>query len=113
MAFLIKFIIGLWIIVKRLNICLLCLIFLMFCGSGVKGRKTFFILNSSLWVLEIDRLQPLCVKSLDGKEVIHISAGGHHSLALTAKSQVHVTVSFIAHLSRYCHVECFLGFCFL
>lgn len=62
----------------------------MFYGSGVNGRKTFFILNSSLWVLEIDRLQPLCVKSLDGKEVIHISAGGHHSLALTAKSQVHV-----------------------
>ncbi|XP_031457100.1 alsin [Phasianus colchicus] len=37
----------------------------------------------------LPRLQPLCVKSLDGKEVIHISAGGHHSLALTAKSQVY------------------------
>ncbi|KAJ7345459.1 hypothetical protein JRQ81_001409 [Phrynocephalus forsythii] len=37
----------------------------------------------------LSRLQPLCVKSLDGKEVIHLSAGGHHSLALTAKSQVY------------------------
>lgn len=34
------------------------------------------------------RLQPLCVKCLDGKEVIHLEAGGCHSLALTAKSQV-------------------------
>jgi hypothetical protein len=34
------------------------------------------------------RLQPLCVKCLDGKEVIHLEAGGSHSLALTAKSQV-------------------------
>ncbi|XP_051478900.1 alsin isoform X4 [Apus apus] len=37
----------------------------------------------------LPRLQPLCVKSLDGKEVIHLSAGGQHSLALTAKSQVY------------------------
>nr|XP_020670133.1 alsin [Pogona vitticeps] len=37
----------------------------------------------------LPRLQPLCVKSLDGKEVIHLSAGGRHSLALTAKSQVY------------------------
>uniref|UniRef100_A0A8C2TUI8 Alsin Rho guanine nucleotide exchange factor ALS2 n=1 Tax=Coturnix japonica TaxID=93934 RepID=A0A8C2TUI8_COTJA len=37
----------------------------------------------------LPRLQPLCVKSLDGKEVIQLSAGGHHSLALTAKSQVY------------------------
>ncbi|XP_054828500.1 alsin [Eublepharis macularius] len=37
----------------------------------------------------LPRLQPLCVKSLDGKEVIHLSAGGNHSLALTAKSQVY------------------------
>uniref|UniRef100_A0A2K6THC4 Alsin Rho guanine nucleotide exchange factor ALS2 n=1 Tax=Saimiri boliviensis boliviensis TaxID=39432 RepID=A0A2K6THC4_SAIBB len=35
------------------------------------------------------RLQPLCVKCLDGKEVIHLEAGGYHSLALTAKSQVY------------------------
>lgn len=90
----------------------------MFAFSNVlwewgKGKKELFFLTSSLRVLEIDRLQPLCVKSLDGKEVIQLSAGGHHSLALTAKSQVHVTVTCIAHLSRYCHVQCFMGLCFL
>uniref|UniRef100_A0A7N9D0T8 Alsin Rho guanine nucleotide exchange factor ALS2 n=1 Tax=Macaca fascicularis TaxID=9541 RepID=A0A7N9D0T8_MACFA len=37
----------------------------------------------------LPRLQPLCVKCLDGKEVIHLEAGGYHSLALTAKSQVY------------------------
>lgn len=36
----------------------------------------------------LPRLQPLCVRSLDGKEVIHLEAGGHHTLALTARSQV-------------------------
>ncbi|KAF3824224.1 hypothetical protein GH733_008509, partial [Mirounga leonina] len=36
----------------------------------------------------LPRLQPLCVKCLDGKEVIYLEAGGYHSLALTAKSQV-------------------------
>ncbi|XP_036899493.1 alsin isoform X3 [Sturnira hondurensis] len=37
----------------------------------------------------LPRLQPLCVKCLDGKEVIHLEAGAYHSLALTAKSQVY------------------------
>lgn len=37
----------------------------------------------------LPRLQPLCVKCLDGKEVIHLEAGDYHSLALTAKSQVY------------------------
>ncbi|XP_045150557.1 alsin isoform X2 [Echinops telfairi] len=37
----------------------------------------------------LPRLQPLCVKCLDGKEVIYVEAGGYHSLALTAKSQVY------------------------
>ncbi|XP_073927525.1 alsin isoform X3 [Castor canadensis] len=37
----------------------------------------------------LPRLQPLCVKCLDGKEVIHLEAGSYHSLALTAKSQVY------------------------
>nr|XP_048284752.1 alsin isoform X2 [Myodes glareolus] len=37
----------------------------------------------------LPRLQPLCVKCLDGKEVIHLEAGDSHSLALTAKSQVY------------------------
>ncbi|XP_039210413.1 alsin isoform X7 [Crotalus tigris] len=51
----------------------------------------------------LPRLQPLCVKSLDGKEVIHLSAGGHHSLALTAKSQVYAwgsnTYGQLSHLN--------------
>ncbi|XP_062972239.1 alsin [Elgaria multicarinata webbii] len=51
----------------------------------------------------LPRLQPLCVKSLDGKEVIHLSAGGQHSLALTAKSQVYSwgnnTFGQLSHLS--------------
>lgn len=34
------------------------------------------------------RLQPLCVKSLNNKEVVRVVAGAHHSLALTAQSQV-------------------------
>ncbi|XP_036174686.1 alsin isoform X4 [Myotis myotis] len=37
----------------------------------------------------LPRLQPLCVKCLDGKEIIHLEAGGYHSLALSAKSQVY------------------------
>ncbi|XP_006862092.1 PREDICTED: alsin [Chrysochloris asiatica] len=37
----------------------------------------------------LPRLQPLCVKFLDGKEVVSVEAGGSHSLALTAKSQVY------------------------
>ncbi|XP_068446402.1 alsin isoform X2 [Clinocottus analis] len=34
------------------------------------------------------RLQPLCIKSLNSKEVVRVAAGAHHSLALTAQSQV-------------------------
>uniref|UniRef100_A0A3Q4MSH2 Alsin Rho guanine nucleotide exchange factor ALS2 b n=1 Tax=Neolamprologus brichardi TaxID=32507 RepID=A0A3Q4MSH2_NEOBR len=34
------------------------------------------------------RLQPLCIKSLNNKEVVRVAAGNHHSLALTAQSQV-------------------------
>nr|XP_033800782.1 alsin isoform X2 [Geotrypetes seraphini] len=37
----------------------------------------------------LHRLQPLCVRCLDGKEIIRLAAGGLHSLALTAKSQVY------------------------
>ncbi|KAM3608464.1 uncharacterized protein V6R79_026113 [Siganus canaliculatus] len=33
-------------------------------------------------------LQPLCIKSLKGEEVIQVAAGSHHSLALTAHCQV-------------------------
>ncbi|XP_067358125.1 alsin isoform X2 [Channa argus] len=34
------------------------------------------------------RLQPMCIKSLNNKEVVLVAAGSHHSLALTAQSQV-------------------------
>ncbi|XP_035533592.1 alsin isoform X2 [Morone saxatilis] len=34
------------------------------------------------------RLQPQCIKSLNKKEVVRVAAGAHHSLALTAQSQV-------------------------
>ncbi|XP_034467527.1 alsin isoform X3 [Hippoglossus hippoglossus] len=34
------------------------------------------------------RLQPLCIKSLNSKEVVRVAAGAGHSLALTAQSQV-------------------------
>ncbi|XP_016364337.1 alsin isoform X2 [Sinocyclocheilus rhinocerous] len=36
----------------------------------------------------LPRPQPVCVKSLNGKEVLRVAAGAHHSLALTAQSQV-------------------------
>ncbi|XP_030614260.1 alsin-like isoform X3 [Archocentrus centrarchus] len=38
---------------------------------------------------QLARLQPLCIKSLTGEEVIKVSAGSHHSLALTAQCQVY------------------------
>ncbi|XP_049335273.1 alsin isoform X1 [Astyanax mexicanus] len=37
----------------------------------------------------LPRLQPLCIKSLSGKEVIRVAAGALHSLALTAQSEVY------------------------
>ncbi|XP_027146712.1 alsin isoform X2 [Larimichthys crocea] len=37
---------------------------------------------------QLARLQPLCIKSLTGQEVIQVAAGSHHSLALTAQCQV-------------------------
>ncbi|MEQ2197901.1 hypothetical protein XENOCAPTIV_004874, partial [Xenoophorus captivus] len=36
----------------------------------------------------MSRLQPLCIKSLTGQEVIKVAAGSHHSLALTAQCQL-------------------------
>ncbi|XP_061082643.1 alsin isoform X1 [Conger conger] len=36
----------------------------------------------------LPRLQPLCIKSLSSREVVRVAAGAHHSLALTAQSQV-------------------------
>ncbi|XP_063743764.1 alsin-like isoform X3 [Eleginops maclovinus] len=38
---------------------------------------------------QLARLQPLCIKSLTGEEVIKVAAGSHHSLALTAHCQVY------------------------
>ncbi|XP_029386082.1 alsin-like [Echeneis naucrates] len=38
---------------------------------------------------QLARLQPLCIKSLTGEEVIKVSAGSHHSLALSAQCQVY------------------------
>ncbi|XP_059199040.1 alsin-like isoform X2 [Centropristis striata] len=38
---------------------------------------------------QLPRLQPLCIKSLIGEEVIKVAAGSHHSLALTAHCQVY------------------------
>ncbi|KAM4697842.1 alsin [Rhinophrynus dorsalis] len=37
----------------------------------------------------LPRLQPLCVRSMDGKQVVQLAAGSHHSIALTARSQVY------------------------
>ncbi|KAM4560172.1 alsin isoform 2-T2 [Odontesthes bonariensis] len=36
----------------------------------------------------LDRPQPLCIKSLNSKEVVRVAAGARHSVALTAQSQV-------------------------
>ncbi|XP_034741033.1 alsin-like isoform X3 [Etheostoma cragini] len=38
---------------------------------------------------QLARLQPLCIKSLTGEEVIKVATGSHHSLALTAHCQVY------------------------
>ncbi|CAJ1079928.1 alsin-like isoform X2 [Xyrichtys novacula] len=38
---------------------------------------------------QLARLQPLCIESLTGEEVIKVAAGSHHSLALTAHCQVY------------------------
>ncbi|CAB1346866.1 unnamed protein product, partial [Coregonus sp. 'balchen'] len=36
---------------------------------------------------QLPRLQPLCIKILNGEEVVKVAAGTHHSLALTAQCQ--------------------------
>ncbi|KAG7502317.1 alsin-like isoform X2 [Solea senegalensis] len=38
---------------------------------------------------QLARLQPLCIKSLTGEEVIKVAAGSHHSLALSAQCKVY------------------------
>ncbi|XP_028319694.1 alsin isoform X3 [Gouania willdenowi] len=37
----------------------------------------------------VARSQPLCIKSLNNKEVVRVAAGAHHSVALTAQCQVY------------------------
>uniref|UniRef100_A0A6Q2ZPS6 Alsin-like n=1 Tax=Esox lucius TaxID=8010 RepID=A0A6Q2ZPS6_ESOLU len=37
---------------------------------------------------QLPRLQPLCIKTLNGEEVVKVAAGTHHSLAVTAQCQV-------------------------
>ncbi|XP_031414211.1 alsin isoform X2 [Clupea harengus] len=49
-------------------------------GRGQEGQLGHGDLQSGL--------QPLCIKWLSSKEVVRIAAGAHHSLALTAQSQV-------------------------
>lgn len=44
--------------------------------------------GKQLFCYVILRLQPLCIKTLNNKEVIKIVAGSCHSLALTAQCQV-------------------------
>ncbi|XP_014847120.1 PREDICTED: alsin isoform X1 [Poecilia mexicana] len=71
-------------------------------GGGVpEDQEVFPTLQTEVWSWghgehgelghgdNLDRLQPLCIKSLNKKEVIRVSAGAHHSIALTAQSQVY------------------------
>lgn len=48
-----------------------------------------------LFSLSLSRPQPVCIKGLNGKEVLRVAAGAHHSLALTTQSQVTHVWSFI------------------
>ncbi|XP_061571851.1 alsin [Cololabis saira] len=70
-------------------------------GGGVpEDKEVFPTLQTEVWSWghgehgqlghgdNLARLQPLCIKSLNNKEVIRVVAGAHHSLALTAQSQV-------------------------
>lgn len=52
--------------------------------------QTLYMLGSLGCVTCVCRSQPLCIKSLNNKEVVRVAAGAHHSLALTAQSQVGV-----------------------
>ncbi|KAM4537906.1 alsin isoform 1-T1 [Fundulus diaphanus] len=71
-------------------------------GGGVpEDQEVFPTLHTEVWSWghgehgelghgdNLTRLQPLCIKSLNKKEVIRVAAGAHHSLALTAQSQVY------------------------
>ncbi|KAM4711014.1 alsin isoform 2-T2 [Anableps anableps] len=71
-------------------------------GGGIpEDQEVFPILQTEVWSWghgehgelghgdNLARLQPLCIKSLNKKEVIRVAAGAHHSIALTAQSQVY------------------------
>lgn len=50
------------------------------------------------------RLQPLCIKSLNNKEVVRVAAGAQHSLAVTAQSQVRL-IKTSSHLKHHRNTE--------
>ncbi|XP_054479703.1 alsin isoform X2 [Anoplopoma fimbria] len=69
-------------------------------GAVPEAQEVFPTLQTEVWSWgngehgqlghgdSLARLQPLCIKSLNSKEVVRVAAGAHHSLALTAQSQV-------------------------
>ncbi|XP_059183819.1 alsin isoform X2 [Centropristis striata] len=69
-------------------------------GAVPEAQEVFPTLQTEVWSWghgeqgqlghgdNLARLQPLCIKSLNNKEVVRVAAGAHHSLALTSQSQV-------------------------
>ncbi|XP_073351569.1 alsin [Pagrus major] len=69
-------------------------------GAVPEAQEVFPTLQTEVWSWgncdhgqlghgdTLARLQPQCIKSLNNKEVVRVAAGAHHSLALTAQSQV-------------------------
>ncbi|XP_068612717.1 alsin-like [Brachionichthys hirsutus] len=69
-------------------------------GAVPEAQEVFPTLQTEVWSWgrceqgqlghgdNLSRSQPLCIKSLNNKEVIRVAAGARHSLALTAQSQV-------------------------
>uniref|UniRef100_A0A8P4G9B9 Alsin Rho guanine nucleotide exchange factor ALS2 b n=1 Tax=Dicentrarchus labrax TaxID=13489 RepID=A0A8P4G9B9_DICLA len=69
-------------------------------GAVPEAQEVFPTLQTEVWSWghcehgqlghgdSLARLQPQCIKSLNKKEVVRVAAGAHHSLALTAQSQV-------------------------
>lgn len=64
--------------------------FLWFCSDEIILNIVYHAVGGNAAVC-VCRLQPLCIKSLNKKEVIRVSAGAHHSIALTAQSQVRLS----------------------
>ncbi|XP_068165024.1 alsin isoform X2 [Antennarius striatus] len=69
-------------------------------GAAPEAQDVFPTLQTEVWSWghcqhgqlghgdNLDRSQPLCIKSLNNKEVVRVAAGAQHSLAVTAQSQV-------------------------